>query len=176
MWVGTLDTFNGLPSIIGTLSKFVDREGWQLIVVGDGPYRHELEKKYPRILFTGYCNPERYYRSASILVVSSIGNENFPTVVLEGMQHAIGVVGNNLGRIAELISHNETGLLYNSLNSLSDILLSLVEDPNRLRNLGRSAQAVFNENYRWELCVRNYLNLYSKIFSNQSNQSQTISI
>jgi glycosyltransferase involved in cell wall biosynthesis len=165
LWVGTLDKFKGLNTIIDTISNIAKLVGWRFVVVGDGPHKQELETKYPEIFFAGYCDPAPYYKSASILLASSIGYENLPTVVLEGMQAGICIVGNNLGGIAELIHHDETGLLYRSVGSLAQILPSLINDPERIRRLGSSARQVFYENYQWDSCYSRYLNLYDEAIS-----------
>ena len=161
LWVGSLSTFKGLPSVIDALSTIVTRTGWRFVVVGDGPRKCELEKKYPMVDFVGFQDPEWYYSRASILIVSSIGYENFPTVILEAMQHGLCVIGHGIGGISELIRHNETGILYHSSSSLATSLLTLIADPRKLYRLGGAARATFYDNYLWETCYNSYLKLYT---------------
>ena len=169
LWVGALTTFKGLPGVIDTLSEISIRSGWRFIVIGDGPHKLYLQSKYPNVQFLGYCDPKPYYSVASLLVVSSIGPENFPTVVLEGMRHGLCVVGRDMAGYAELIRHNQTGVLFNSTSSLNELLSSLIAKPERIRDIGNSAKKVFNQNYRLDICLGRYMNLYHTVISSRSN-------
>ena len=51
--------------------KFPD---WELVIVGDGPIREDMERKFSqieRVRFTGYQDPDLYYRDAGILCLTS---------------------------------------------------------------------------------------------------------
>lgn len=165
LWVGDLNKFKGLPSIIDTLVSRTAQMHWRLVVVGDGPYRKTMRSKYPTVEFVGYCDPEPYYRQASILIFSSIGYENFPTVILEAMQHGICVVGYNVGGggVTELVQDKKTGILYNSLDSLSESLLRLMADRKEIRRLGTAAKKITLFNYCWDKCYSRYLSLYRSL-------------
>lgn len=70
-----LDVFCSLPS------KYIK------IVVGDGPYKKELEQKYPDVLFTGYKFGEELsdlYQAADCLVFTSKA-DTFGVVMIESM-------------------------------------------------------------------------------------------
>jgi glycosyltransferase involved in cell wall biosynthesis len=57
-----LDTFCQLP------------DKYKKIVVGDGPYKEELEKKYPDVIFVGYkfcAELANYYIEADCFVFTS---------------------------------------------------------------------------------------------------------
>jgi glycosyltransferase involved in cell wall biosynthesis len=168
LWVGALTTFKGLPAVIATLSDISIQTGWNIVVVGDGPHKPALESRYPNIDFVGHRDPTQFYRRASILVFSSLGYENFPTVVLEGMQYGLCVVGHNLGGTTELLQHNKTGVLYRTTESLKDNLKLLMNDPMKVRKLGNAAKEFLKTEYRWETCIQRYLNLYKMSITRQS--------
>ena len=125
--------------------------------------KRQLQSEYPKANFVGYRDPSKYYNRASILVVSPIGYDNFPTVVLEGMQHGLCVVGHKIGGIQEIIEHNKTGILYDSPDTLSSILPSLMTRPDHLKNLGTHAQETFYDKFTWDKCLDRYLNLYEHL-------------
>ena len=169
LWVGSLTTFKGLPSVINILAGISRKYNWKLIVIGDGPHKAELESRYSNVDFLGHCDPEPYYQKASILLITSIGFDNFPTVALEGMRSGLCVVGNNLGGIAEIIQHDHTGLLYKSTDLLPGILESLINNPSRIRSLGGNAHDYFTNYYTWESCQSRYLILYKTMLNDQKH-------
>ena len=154
------------PLYISTIADIIARTGWRFVVVGDGPYRHELEIRYPTVEFVGRCDPISYYHEASILIVSSIGYDNFPTVILEGMRHGLCVVGNRIGGISEMVKDGQTGLLYQSQESLQEQIEKLIADGKALQQLGRAARTSFDRNYLWDKCYDKYFNLYQAVINN----------
>lgn len=64
------------------------------VMVGDGPLRARLQKRYPEVIFTGYLAGEelaRHYASADALVFASM-TETFGNVVLEAMACGLAVL------------------------------------------------------------------------------------
>ena len=174
LWVGSLTKFKGLPFVIDILSSHARHMGWRLVIVGDGPYRKVIQEQYPDVEFVGYSDPSPYYKIASLLVVSSLGYENLPTVILEAMQRGICVVGQDKGGISELIQHNKTGTLYNSKDSLAGHLSRLMRRPRDIRKLGGNAQIEFYRFYLWDSCYRKYLNIYRSLIN--GGQSRNVPI
>lgn len=73
---------------------------WRLEIVGDGPDREDYEKTLDgveMVSFEGFKSPEKYYRKAKILVMTS-DFEGFPLVLVEAM--AAGCVPVVLGSFA----------------------------------------------------------------------------
>jgi glycosyltransferase involved in cell wall biosynthesis len=60
---------------------------YKKIVVGDGPYKQELERKYPNVIFVGYkfgVELAEYYRQADCFVFTSKA-DTFGVVMIEAM-------------------------------------------------------------------------------------------
>ncbi len=74
---------------------------------------------------------------ADALVVPSLWLETGPLVVLEAFAAGLPVLGSNLGGIAELVRHEQTGLLFEpgSAAQLRDSILRLVNEPGLLDSL-----------------------------------------
>lgn len=93
---------------------FKDFPDWELIIVGDGPIRQELEQKsyqMERVVFTGWQDPEPYYRSASILCLTS-DFEGWGMVLTEAMTFGtIPVVFNSFAAVTDIIEDGRTGIL-----------------------------------------------------------------
>ena len=175
LWVGALTNFKGLPSVIGTIAPLLTQSGWRFVVVGDGPYKTRLAAQYPDVEFVGYRDPVPYYEKASMLVVSSLGWENFPTVILEAMRHGVAVIGRDLGGVSELISHNRNGLLYRDQGDLIEHLNHLISNHKTIRSMGYCGRRDFLNNYQLETCLNRYLELYQSQLNVRSSASAAVS-
>lgn len=63
-------------------------------MVGDGPLKSKLCKKYPEFIFSGIQTGSvlaEHYASADIFIFSSV-TETFDNVILEAMASGLGVV------------------------------------------------------------------------------------
>lgn len=163
LWVGAMTTFKGLPHVIGSIAPLIANLGWRFVVIGDGPHRTSLSRLYPDVEFTGNQDPTPYYEKSSIVLVTSLGKENFPTVILEAMRHGVCVVGHKVGGIRELIENGENGFLYETNTTLKTILTKLLPELSMVQRLGRAGQIRFKNNYQLDTCLQKYIDLYSSL-------------
>lgn len=88
---------------------------FKLAMIGDGPYRKELEaKQIPNIVFLGYKEGlalQQYYASSDIFVFPS-STETYGNVVLEAMASGLPVVAPLSGGIKENLIDNHNGLKF----------------------------------------------------------------
>jgi glycosyltransferase involved in cell wall biosynthesis len=77
------------------------------------------------------------YQEIDVLVVPSIWFENSPNVILEAFVHRTPVIASNLGGMAELVTDQKTGLLFNpnDADNLAQKLQLLLDDPALLNRL-----------------------------------------
>jgi glycosyltransferase involved in cell wall biosynthesis len=129
--------------LAGVLDRFPDA---CLAVVGDGPQRAELERRFAgrSAHFVGYLRGEalaQAYASADAFVYAS-ETETMGNVVLEAMASGCAVVAPRAGGIPGLVEEGRTALLY-APSDLDDAVRTtgavLTDDALRLR-LGRSAR------------------------------------
>lgn len=82
--------------------------------MGDGPIRQVLEQKaskMERVVFTGWQDPESFYRDASILCLTS-DFEGWGMVLTEAMTFgAVPVAFNSYAAITDIIDDGKTGML-----------------------------------------------------------------
>ena len=168
LWVGALTPFKGLPLVIDQVSSLTSKLGWEFIVVGDGPCREQLQARYTDVTFVGNCDPTPFYETASLLFMSSVGRENFPTVIIEAMKHGLCIVGPNGGGVSELVEHDLNGLVYNTRVELTAHLGTLITNTSKLKAMGRKGRELFLEHFRLERCVQQYLDLYQERIDNAS--------
>jgi glycosyltransferase involved in cell wall biosynthesis len=86
-----------------------------LIVVGDGPQRDELQLKYndPQIVFTGYLYGEelaKAYASADMFVFPSL-TDTFGNVVLEAHASGLPAIVSNEGGPQEIVESHGSGMV-----------------------------------------------------------------
>ena len=96
-----------------------ERPDSRLVLVGDGPERHALEKQAEhlgirhQVVFTGYVKPEQvadYYQHADVFVFASV-TETQGMVALEAQACGLPVVARAGGGVTTTIEHGKTGYL-----------------------------------------------------------------
>lgn len=111
---------------------------WELIICGDGPDKNMLlEKKQQlqleNVRFVGYVKPEPYYRSASIICLSSV-YEGFPMVIAEAKSYGcVPIAFDSFEAVHDLITDNVNGRLIPSFDKelYSSALIDLMYDRNK---------------------------------------------
>ena len=88
------------------------------VVVGDGPYLAELEKKYPEVLYTGNLtgkNLRNAYADAKCFVFPSKA-DTFGIVMIEAMACGVPVAAYPVTGPKDVIDQYETGVMNNDLS------------------------------------------------------------
>jgi len=117
-----------------------------LIVVGDGPYRSELTKALngtPAVIYGAAVGEQlaRIYASCDVFVFPS-QTETFGNVVLEAQASGLPVIVSAAGGARETVRHGLTGTVLPAMDAESLCLAveSLLDEPDRLKTMGRNAR------------------------------------
>jgi len=117
----------------------------QLVIVGDGPYRRELERRLEGTpaTFTGFLQGEELahaFASADAMVFPST-TDTWGNAVLEAQASGLPVIVTDKGGPHELIVDGETGLMVKGHDSgaLAAAMRTLMDDETR-RRMGRAAR------------------------------------
>lgn len=141
------------------------RTDWEFVIAGDGPYRGELEamarQSATPIRFTGFLDKPRLqalYDQARILVFPSI-RENFPMVLLEGMDAGCAVISTNAAGCAEVVG--DAGMVVPPADALAirRSLVDLMASPERCRSLGQQAKHRATQ-FRWPRIAGLYMDVF----------------
>lgn len=108
VFLGRLSIEKGLHTL---LKAATSKPQFKLVIIGDGPLRLDLEKKYSanHIKFLGFLpwqEIEKLLGRAKFMVLPSEWYENNPLSIIESLALGTPVLGANIGGIPELINNN----------------------------------------------------------------------
>ncbi len=142
----------GLPTLLEALSRMSTSKKWILWIEGDGPelgqYKSVAQERgvQDRCRFLGFCQYDVHswlVRSADIVVVPSLV-DTWGIVVDEGIQLGKAVISSDAtGSGYDRIQNGHNGFIFPVADvvSLSNILISLVEDENQRALVGCMAMS-----------------------------------
>jgi glycosyltransferase involved in cell wall biosynthesis len=121
-----------------------------------------LEKKVKIIPFQKEI--WKFWDAIDICLVPSTISESFGLVALEAMLSKKPVIASNLGALKEVISENETGLLFdaNSVDSLTDKINLLLNDKSLVIKYGEKGFLRANKLFTLQKYVNQFQEIYLK--------------
>ena len=169
LFVSRLIERKGLQFIIPQLQKIQDstEKKVKLVVVGDGPYREQLEtitreyKVADMVEFVGQKNKKEivpFYQNADLFILPS-AKEGMPNVVLEAMACGLPIIMTPCEGSKELVQDNGYILL---TSEMGEKIQQLLRNKEMLQKLGHNSRRIVEEQFCWGHVVENYLTLMSK--------------
>jgi glycosyltransferase involved in cell wall biosynthesis len=157
--VGRLISNKGPQVLIEALAR-PPRSDVDVVFVGDGPMREELERKVEklglrdRVRFEGQSHDVAdWLRQADVLVRPSF-TEGLPLTVLEAMASRVCVVASDIAGNADLLRHGKSGLLFpvGDAGALAAALHRAISDS---QERGRLAERGWEASraYSWDACA-----------------------
>lgn len=126
----------------------------RLIMVGDGPARADLERRYhPHVIFAGMRTGEdlaAHYASADIFLYPSL-TETYGNVTVEAMASGLATLAYDYAAAHQHVRHDMNGLLapYDDTSAFIYMARALMADPARTARLRIEARRSV-ENLTWE--------------------------
>ena len=119
--------------------------GAQVVVIGDGPARVELQRRLPGVTFLGFLTGEALSQALASLdvFVHTGADETFCQAIQEALASGVPVVAPASGGPMDLVRHGENGYLYPAGDSalLRGAVRELVGDPRLRHTMGARARA-----------------------------------
>ena len=155
--VSTLRSWKGHQYLFDALAA--DRAawaGWQVVVVGEGPYRDRLDAHLARLGLAGdirFVGQQRdvvpWLQALDLFTLPSYGEEGVPQAIMQAMACALPVVSTSVGAIAEAVDAEVTGLIVppRDATALGAALARLREDPGLRRRFGAAARVRAQERF-----------------------------
>ncbi|PHM38515.1 glycosyltransferase family 4 protein [Xenorhabdus innexi] len=147
--VATMRTWKGHRYLLDSWKILHQRyPDWQLLFVGDGPQRKNLE---PRVKQEGLADSVIFLgnrqdvpdclNSMDIFALPSFGNEGVPQGIMQAMACGLPVISTSVGAISEAVIDDETGYIIEpkSVEQLTDKLDFLMKNADQRLQMGEAS-------------------------------------
>lgn len=143
------------------------------LIVGDGAYRPELEKRLAnspikeKVIFAGQRSDIPQILAASDLFVLPTLTEALPTVLAEAMAARLPIVASRVGGVPEMLADGVNGRLVapGSPVELTKACLSLLANPEEMKSMGLDGFRIVNEKFDVRGQVNQLKNLYLELIT-----------
>lgn len=169
---GSLEEAKGHDVLLDAMAIIVKkRPDVKLLIAGEGPLRVSIESQISEL---GLCDSVKLLghrqdvpaitRSCN-LYVSSSNFEGLGTSVLEALVCAVPVVATLAGGAAEMISHEETGLLVpiKKPDELAGAVLRMLSDEETATKMAQQASIYVRKNFSVEKMVNDTIEVYEDL-------------
>ncbi|MBU1131759.1 glycosyltransferase [Patescibacteria group bacterium] len=172
--IGRLSKEKGQKHLIRAC-RFLKDADWELILVGEGPMREELQNLAHflgienKVKFTGFAPDVRpYLQKFDIFVLPSV-SEGLSIVILEAALRGKFIIATNVGGIPEIITDKETGLLFEPKNieQLVRHLNWAIEHRADAAKMARRLQKEVMEKFDIKKTVNQYESFYKELMENK---------
>jgi glycosyltransferase involved in cell wall biosynthesis len=150
VFIGRLVPQKGVIYLLRAIALLREQgEEFVVIICGDGPERHKLEKEAKRLKLSKIVIFTRFVHHDDVPILLSIANifilpsifEEFGSTLLEAMAMRLPIVASRIGGIPENIKHKKNGLLVTPMDAkcLADAISAFLHDPSWAHQLGEQA-------------------------------------
>ena len=140
-------------NVLGEALQNLSGQKWQLLVIGDGPARGQVEASLgvDNVHYLGEL-PESDIRpilGGSDLFVWPAVNEAYGMAMLEAQAMGLPVVAGRTGGVGDIIRDHETGLLceVGNARAFADTVTSLLENPNLRESMSQKALKTIRQDH-----------------------------
>ena len=150
----------------------------RLLIAGDGE-QMDMLKNLARelgverqVCFAGWVSDtDSFYNAIDINTLTSL-SETFPYSLTEGARAALPTVASRVGGVPYLIEHGIHGLLFEAgdAEALARHLVTLAQDPELRRHMGRRLYQRARKDYSLESTLRRQLDIYEAILRRQARK------
>ena len=158
-----------LPEIVEAISDI------QVLIVGDGTIKSELEEKVKglgiteKCLFTGWVSdPTPLIYASDVVVIPSLWDP-LPRTLLESMMVGTPVIGTKVDGIKEVIEDHETGILIPPGNSaaIATAVIGLLTHPDLHKKISVNAEKLAREKYSSIRHAVDTMMIYKKVLNQE---------
>ena len=162
-----------VPDIIATFAEVNRTIESVLIMVGDGPERHDAEQQSRQlgvdnhVHFLGKIESVAPLLAAADLFLLPSNAESFGLSALEALASGTPVIGTNVGGLPEVVRDGETGVLcgVGDVAGMSNAAIELLRDPKKWQSMSQAAAADARERFAMDEIVERYEAMYTQAIS-----------
>jgi glycosyltransferase involved in cell wall biosynthesis len=151
----------------------------KLVLAGKGPLRGYLQgivdnlKIADSVHFAGFITDlerDKFLSVANCAIFPSL-YEPFGIVALEAMAFNCPVVVSNIGGFAEVVRHEETGILVypDNSDSIAWGILQVLKKPILIKEYGANARRMIEEEYNWQRVARETIKVFERVINERSS-------
>jgi len=176
VFAGELTRNKGVPVLLVAWG-IAALDGFQLLLIGDGPERAAMEGQYarlPGISWRGRLSRAEvleHIAASRALVFPSLAYENCPMVVLEALSVATPVVASNHPGLQAMIAHQREGMLFQAGDpqalaaAMREVVLANQDTWSQLSSAARHTQA---ERYSDDVSYGQLISIYRRVIQHKS--------
>ena len=170
--VGRMVPVKNLESLMEIVAQlFRDGLKLNLILIGDGPRREQLESLAnslgisQHVVFTGWRNDVLRILNGVDLYVHTSVSESFTYSIVEAMSIAKPVIAFDAGSLSEVISNGETGFLVTPRNNAAfkEAIAQMSINPDRAKQLGQAARKHTEDSLSAESMAEKIMTIYRSL-------------
>jgi glycogen synthase len=170
LFVGRLTNQKGCEYLIRAIPYVAKYFNVKLLIAGDGYLKSELESiasgagVRSRTIFAGYVGDEDLtdlFLCSDVMAIPSV-YEPFGVVALEAMAARLPVVASNIDGLAEIIKHEENGILVfpRDISSIAWGISRVLSDAGNTQRLLNNAAKDVETRFSWKTIATDTLNAY----------------
>lgn len=174
-----LDPVKDVETLIRAFQKaYAQVPKLRLLIAGDGLEMDRLRQLAAQldishvVCFAGWqTDMDQYYSAIHINTLTSI-SETFPYALTEGAVFHLPTVCSRVGGVPELISHGETGFLFEprDVSALSRHLITLAQDETLRKQLGQQLYDRTSQHFSMEASRKRQLEIYELVLQREKTK------
>ncbi len=183
LFMGTLYSFSGLDYILKNFHILQNKiKQVKLLIIGAGPKFENLKslcttlKLDDCIIFTGFIKQNeipKYFALADICInsfmINSVTDKILPTKILEYLSCGKPVLSTPLKGTVELLPNENFGIIYSQQDNFINSLTHLLQDKEKLIELGNNGFCYIKENHYWNNLVDELIIIFNETVKNSKN-------
>lgn len=173
-FAGRLSLEKGVDTLLKGFHKAADHIPHHLVIAGTGEASFldrmsELARNLDienRVHFIGFQeNVWPFYRSLDCKILPSVF-EGIPQVLIEAMYALCPVIGSRTGGIADIITHDETGLLFDvgQSDELCEMIVKTIDNPRATNERAQNAEQKIKRCHTIETMGQKIIHIYQRHF------------
>lgn len=168
-------SIKGQVFLLEAFSRFIAHTDARLVMVGDGPFRTELESVVrrlnlsDRVIFTGWLEDPHKVLSVVDVVVHPTLQEAFPQIMIETLAMGIPLVISAVSGATDIIKSGHNGVLVEAGNAeqLLEAMIMLKSNPDRARAIGLQGMI----DVRRDLRIEHLIGMLEKVYAEAAGKS-----
>ncbi|MBN1161419.1 MAG: glycosyltransferase [Dehalococcoidales bacterium] len=185
LFIGTLFEFSGLDILIKSLPEVLKEVPQaKLLLVGDGPQRHALEKIITErgiqknVIITGfqpYDTMPQYINMSALCINTFVVNDTtrdiFPSKIVQYLACGKPTVSTALPGLISVIPGEDQGVIYmDSMTAMAKEVVSLLKSTERRQRLGQNGLNYTNKNHRSEEVGHQLEKILEEVIAKKKNE------